>query len=245
MHKRPRFVIFGASEHGRVVLDAANASGQIVLRFVDDDPEQEAVYGVKVVKTTDDQWKKLTRFNFIVAVGDNVARSAIFDRLLKKGGRPVNVIHPFSSVSRYAELGTGIVLCAGVVINPGARISNDCIINTGASIDHDCIVQEHAHVCPGVRLAGGVNIGRGAMIGTGASLIPGVRVGDWAVIGAGSVVVHDIPDHVTAFGVPARIKPGGRDCGRESKAKPTTPTTKGGLLASRTNTSADSGIARL
>ena len=33
----------------------------------------------------------------------------------------------------------------------------------------------------------------------------GVTIGDNSVIGAGSVVVHDIPDHVVAAGNPCRV----------------------------------------
>lgn len=199
-------IIFGASEHGRVVWDAARAAGEPVWHFADDDPEIEELCGVSVLATGGNPWHRLKHFRFIVAVGDNAKRAAIFGRLIEKRGQPVNVIHPFSCISPSARLGVGIVVCAGVVINPGAQVGDNCILNTSASIDHDCVVREHVHICPGARLAGRVAVGRGAMIGTGVSVIPGVRIGDWAVIGAGAAVVHDIPAHVTAYGVPAESK---------------------------------------
>ena len=33
----------------------------------------------------------------------------------------------------------------------------------------------------------------------------GVGIGEWSVVGAGATVVEDVPDHVVAFGVPARV----------------------------------------
>ena len=61
-----------------------------------------------------------------------------------------------------------------------------------------------ATLAPAVTLAGSVHVGRGADLGTRATCIPGVSVGAWSVIGAGAVVTRDIPDGVTAVGVPAR-----------------------------------------
>ncbi|HIQ59198.1 MAG TPA: galactoside O-acetyltransferase [Candidatus Merdivicinus intestinavium] len=51
-----------------------------------------------------------------------------------------------------------------------------------------------------------VRIGNDVWIGAGAVILPGVTIGDGAVIGAGSVVTHDIPPNVVAFGVPCRVR---------------------------------------
>jgi acetyltransferase EpsM len=47
-------------------------------------------------------------------------------------------------------------------------------------------------------------MGEGSMMGVGSSVIPCVKIGSWATIGAGAAVVRDIPDGVTAVGVPAK-----------------------------------------
>ena len=46
---------------------------------------------------------------------------------------------------------------------------------------------------------------RGASIGSGAVILCGVTIGEGAMIGAGAVVTHDVPDHFTVKGVPARL----------------------------------------
>lgn len=36
-------------------------------------------------------------------------------------------------------------------------------------------------------------------------MIQGVSIGAWTIVGAGAVVTSDLPENVTAVGVPARI----------------------------------------
>lgn len=45
----------------------------------------------------------------------------------------------------------------------------------------------------------------GVLIGAGAKLLGNIEIGEGAKIGAGSVVLEDVPPHVTVAGVPARI----------------------------------------
>ncbi len=77
--------------------------------------------------------------------------------------------------------------------------------NTNAAVDHDCLIGDYAHVGPGVSLAGNVTVGEGAFLGIGSVAIMGSTIGRWSTVGAGAAVVHDIPDNVTAVGLPARI----------------------------------------
>ena len=46
---------------------------------------------------------------------------------------------------------------------------------------------------------------RVVVIGAGAIVLGAITLGDHSRVGAGSVVLHDIPPHSTAVGVPARV----------------------------------------
>jgi len=48
-------------------------------------------------------------------------------------------------------------------------------------------------------------VGRGASIGSGATILCGVTIGEYAIVGAGAVVTKDVPAGTSAAGNPARL----------------------------------------
>lgn len=49
-----------------------------------------------------------------------------------------------------------------------------------------------------------VKIGNNCFLASGVVVLPGGKIGDNSIIGAGSVVTHDIPENILAFGAPAK-----------------------------------------
>jgi len=203
---RRSLILFGIGGHGKVVFDAALSAGMHFDLMVDDEPPLQEFHGTPVVKSSEVPWNQVAEFGFIVAIGNIAARVRVWQSLLGKGGQPVNVIHRAAVVSPHARLGRGNFIAAGAVVGIDAVIEDNCILNTGATVDHDCHIGSHTHLCPGVHLAGGVRVGSGALLGIGVSVVPGITIGEGSTIGAGSTVVRSIPNHVIAYGAPARVK---------------------------------------
>jgi len=143
--------------------------------------------------------------HIILAVGQCDARLTLSAEAQHFGFARISAIHPSSTVAGSVVIGSGTVIVAGAVVNPAAEIGNEVIINTCASVDHECVIEDGVHVGPGAHLACRVRVGCGTFIGVGATIKDRVRIGRSCVIGAGSVVLQDLPDGVTAYGVPARI----------------------------------------
>jgi UDP-perosamine 4-acetyltransferase len=205
-----QIIIVGASGHAKVILDILQDLDAVEIVGCTSGDSADAgkqLLGVPVLG--DDRllpklYAQGVRAAF-VAVGDNRLRRKLMRDVLAAGFELANAISPRAVVSRRVKLGVGVAVMPGAVLNACSVIGDGSIVNTGATVDHDCRLGPCVHVAPGTNLAGCVTIGEGAFLGTGARVIPRITVGHWAIVGAGAVVINDIPDHVTAVGVPASI----------------------------------------
>lgn len=202
-----RLAILGASGHGKVVADTAESCGWKTIEFFDDAWPALCRNGAwDVVGDTAALVASLHEYDgVLVAIGNNQIRQAKLHQLKALGAKLTSLQHPDSTVSRYATLGEGGVVFAGVVVNADAKIGVGAILNTGCSVDHDCQLGACVHISPGARLAGGVSVQELSWVGIGACVRQLVQIGSQVVIGAGAVVVADVPDKVTVAGVPAKI----------------------------------------
>jgi len=196
-----KFILFGAGEQGAVAAEVIESSGNELLYFVDQDQSIKTKIGYDVFHK-DQNNLSVENCHFIISIGNNSLRKKISSEIDLNYGK---IIHPSSIISKRATINEGSVIMPGVCVNTLAVIGKHCILNTNCSIDHDCIIGDFVHVSPGATLGGRVNIGEGTQIGIGASILPGINIGKWCIIGAGAVVTKNIPDGVTAVGVPAKI----------------------------------------
>lgn len=181
-----------------------------LIRFVDDDRDShhKVVDGVPVLGSTGSLPELVARHKLdaaIIAVGNNRVRAEVFNRLRGLGLRLENAIHPRSIIARGVEMGEGVVIASGAMVNAGTTIGNNVIINTGVIIDHDNVIEDHTHLSPGAKLAGKVTIKRYAHVGIRATVAQRLTIGEGATVGAGAVVFNDVPENAVAVGVPARI----------------------------------------
>lgn len=202
-----RLAIVGAGGHGRVTAEVATSAGWSVIEFYDD---AFCSGGFSKNFPVQGDFNKLIERSdyydgFHVAVGDNRVRLKILNDLLDLDFPCPNIISPSSVLSQSASLGKGISIMGHVVVNAETRLGDGVILNTACSIDHDCNVASGVHISPGVHLAGDVSIGTCSWVGIGSVIIQGKVIGDDSIIGAGSVVISDVPDKVTAVGVPCKI----------------------------------------
>jgi sugar O-acyltransferase (sialic acid O-acetyltransferase NeuD family) len=196
-----RIAIIGAGGHGAVVASTLIAAGHPVGGFFDDTSTTwgTQILGIPVIGPIE-QLIPSAWSHGVIAVGDNAARKRLARQIDLEW---MTVIHPFSWVHPEVSPGRGTVICAGAVVQPGARIGSHVIINTRSSVDHHAAVGDYAHLAV-AHIAGGASIEEGVFMALGSILLPRIRVGAWATVGAGAVVLKDVAPHTTVVGIPAR-----------------------------------------
>jgi len=201
-------VIIGAGGHAKVVADTCRSAGIAVHGFVVPDVAAGAAMPDGIVLGGDEYLDSLDlqMHGFVVAIGGSSQRRKVTERLRARGGRLMTVVHPSAVIGARAALGEGVLIFAGAVIICDCQFGDGAIINTGARVDHECRIGEGAHICPGAILGGEVEVGAWTVVGPGATIVKGKSIGSDSVIGAGAVVTRNIPDRVTGYGNPCRIR---------------------------------------
>jgi maltose O-acetyltransferase len=151
----------------------------------------------------------LARYNAALDAGPSERHALLLERLGFVGEGAV-IRPPF-----HCDYGFNIRLGAGAFLNFNCVILDVVEVTIGERTQIGPGVQILAADHPrdpvgrasGLEFGRPVRIGRNVWIGAGAIILPGVKIGDDALVGAGSVVTRDVPEGVTVFGNPARMRP--------------------------------------
>ena len=206
-----RCVIIGGGGHGAVLIEAAQACGDIdPVCVLDSDAKMWGgqLLGVPI-KGGDELLPTLLAdgiTTFLIGVGgtgDNVPRCRLYERALASGLRACLLRHPAAIISPSAVLGPGTVVLAGAIVGTRVVTGANVIVNSGAILEHDCHIGAHVHLASGATLAGGIRVAQAAHIGAGATVREGVSIGARAIVAAGAVVIRDVSEGDTVAGVPA------------------------------------------
>lgn len=205
-------VLFGAGLHANVCIDIIEKNNEDkIVGIIDSQVEiGTELYGYPVIGRQENFVSLKEKYNIqagLITIGDNYARSFVRDYILSliHNFTFINAIHPSVSIGRNVKLGSGIVIMAGVVVNPDAVIESFCILNTGAQLEHNCVMGEFSHLSAGSITGGKVRIGKYSAITLGVTILDRLTIGENTVVGSGSLVMHDLPDNVLAYGVPAKV----------------------------------------
>ena len=207
-----RIVIVGSSGHAHLVIEAVEKENRYKIAGLLDSfkmPGPTAL-GYDIIGKVEDLPELMQRYEVqggIVGVGDNWTRAGLVQRIdeICPYFKHVGAVHPSCSIARKSVLGRGVVLMAGAVVNPNSELRDFSFLSTGASLDHDSVMGRYSSLAPGVTTGGNVRIGEFSAVCLGANVIHGITIGAHTVVGAGATVLDDLPDHVVAYGVPARV----------------------------------------
>lgn len=146
-----------------------------------------------------------------VIIGDNVTIEAGarigtwgFGRYLNPDGTSKMIPHLGGvTINSNVFIGANSIISRGTLAD--TVIMNDVLIDGDCYIAHNVLVKARTIVTGGVGIAGSAEIGEDVWLAPRCVINSGIHIGDRAFIGMGSIVTHDIPDDMYAFGIPAKV----------------------------------------
>ncbi|MCP3030048.1 acetyltransferase [Halobacillus sp. A1] len=200
-----KIILIGDGGHSRVIRDIILAKADEVYAVLDDKYTRGTEKAGKYYGPVAHLHKIMNEDSkVVIAIGNNLIRKRIMERLDIHLEQYSTLIHPTAFVSSTAEIGRGTVIMPFAVVNASARVGNHCIINSSAIVEHDNIIGDFCHICPNVTLTGDVLLGEGVEMGAASAVIPGKSIGSWSIVGAGSTVIRNVSAHSKVAGSPAK-----------------------------------------
>lgn len=203
---KKKLIIIGGGGHGHDVYGIVKLLTDVeYVGCLDDNPETQMIDYLGPIK---DFPKYLAEFGsdlyYVIGINDSKIRKQIAKRMEVFFAKPLTIIHPSAVVSNSHRIGAGSVLGPLAVVTERAELGVHVHLNTAASVNQGSKVGDFCTLSPGARICGDVTVGEQTMLGANSTIINLISVGSEVIIGAGAVVVTDIPDSVTAKGVPAK-----------------------------------------
>lgn len=121
-------------------------------------------------------------------MGKGNIRETIYKKLKKIGFNLPVICDSSSIISSTAQIGEGVFVGKGSIINTEAIVERMAIINTNTLIEHECIVEEYAHIAVGAVLCGQVKIGKSSFVGANSTIIQQRKVESYSIIPAGAII---------------------------------------------------------
>ncbi len=201
------------------IIGAGGFGREVLCLYIDICRQQGKEYKGTVIFAEEDAfWKERTimdtpvlalsairnePYRFVIAIGNPNVRRHIADTM-PTSTRWATLIHPSAIMSDWVTLGTGSIICAGVILTCNISLGRHTHLNLNTTVGHDMTAGDFLTTAPGVAISGNCSFADNVYIGSNAAIREKTTVAGNVTIGMGAIVVKDIFEHGIYAGNPAR-----------------------------------------
>jgi sugar O-acyltransferase (sialic acid O-acetyltransferase NeuD family) len=203
-------IIIGARGYGREVYNLAlqcegYKKDYVVKGFLDD--KEDALEGFenypKIIGNVEDYVIQENDI-FCCALGSVKWKKHYIELIESKGGKFINLVHPTVIIHSNVKLGIGLIVFMY------SNISNDCTVDDFVTIQgfvaigHDSKIGKWCHINAYSFTGGYAVLEDEVCLNTRSTVLPNIIVRKGATVGAASLVIKNVKENTTVFGVPAK-----------------------------------------
>lgn len=207
---KTKLLIVGCGNVGGFVaynFDTFNSENFEIEGFLDDDIEKHGriifdypvLGGIDMIKN----WDK--EIAVVIGIADPATKKEVRARITSRNVLFPPLLSKGAWVSKNVNIGEGAVIYPGVTIDYHVEIGEFVLVNKNCSLGHNSILSSFSTLAPGVSLAGFTHLEECVNIGINSATKQSVRIGRNTIIGGMAMVVKDLPENVTAVGIPAKV----------------------------------------
>lgn len=133
---------------------------------------------------------------FGIGYSNMPARREAFERAKSSGYDFLTLIHPNASVEPSAQLGEGVVVLAGAVVDQYVSVGDLSYLHIGTKIGEKCRLGANNYFSAGATFGGSVQVGSGNFFGINATIVNDITIGSNCFINAGSLIYKPVDDNL-------------------------------------------------
>lgn len=146
------------------------------------------------------------KIKYFIAIGNPNLRDLVYNKI-KKNKKLINskIIFKNVVIGRKTKIDKGTVIMNNTIISSNVKIGKNCHIHPNVVIGHDVEIGKNVTISANVFIGGNSRIGDNSVINPNATVIKNIIISKNCSIGSGSVVIYNLKQNTSVFGVPAKI----------------------------------------
>jgi len=142
---------------------------------------------------------------FICALGSVKWKKFYVEMILNKKGKFINLIEKSVLFNENVRIGIGCIICEYTILSNDMIIEDFTTIHPFTNFGHDTKLGKYTHIGAHCFVGGYTVLEDEVTVYAKATILDRIRIGKEATIGASSLVIRNVKENTTVFGIPAKI----------------------------------------